>query len=31
MAEGDRGLTYNWGDLIHDYVGRFDSCQSVPA
>ncbi len=31
MAEGDRGLTYNWGDLIYDYVGRFDSCQSVLA
>ncbi len=26
MAKGDRGLLYNWGDLIHDYVGRFDSC-----
>ena len=31
MAEGDRGLMYYWGDLIHDYVGRFDSCRSVPA
>jgi hypothetical protein len=31
MAKGDRGLMYNWGDLIHDYVGRFDSCQSIPA
>ena len=25
MAEGDSGLMYN-GDLIHDYVCRFDSC-----
>jgi hypothetical protein len=31
MAKGDSGLMYNGGDLIHDYVNRFDSIQSVPA
>jgi hypothetical protein len=31
MAKGDRGLTYNWGELIHDFVGRFNSCRSVSA
>ena len=25
MAKGDSGLMYNGGDLIHDYVNRFDS------
>ena len=26
MAEGNGGLMYDGGDLIHDYVGRLDSC-----
>ncbi len=24
MAEGNGGLMYHWGDLIHDHVGRLD-------
>jgi hypothetical protein len=31
MAKGNGGLMYNGGDLIHDHLGRLDSCRSIPA